>query len=141
MYFCSCYCLHSNFLTPKKFYWRSIWWHMILYVLRWPFLSAAYHYILRLIENNVIEELNIGIHSYEHDFVLLQRRIIANDGTNSFTKILVYTYTLRNSMSHDGSVKSFVFEALNFYLKMAYSYMTILVRWRKNTEHKSNVMK
>ena len=54
-----------------------------------------------------------------HRFESLQMMV-----PETYTKILVYTYTLRNSMSHDGLVKSFVFEAMNFYLKLAYIYMT-----------------
>ena len=48
------------------------------------------------------------------------------------TKMLEYSYTLRKSMSHDEFLlKTLFFEALNFYLKMAYIYMTKPVQEEK----------
>ena len=96
IYFCFCCC--SSFFNPKIFfYWRSIWWHIILYDLRWPFQTiAAYHYyILQLIENNVI--VNI---TKKQNFILTEF-CFATDLNHLlrivvFPKILVYSYTLRN---------------------------------------------
>ena len=99
--------------------------------------SSISLYILRLIENNIIDGLVVKVigilekllfccATFTFESLQIDEKI-----ENSTKNVSIHLYTQKFNEPWRVLVKSFVFEALNFYLKMAYIYMTKTVQVKK----------